>query len=764
MEVLKDATYPANIFMHDKHKTKNQLITELAALRKQIEHCNSQIREKEKAEYRFRTVAEFANDWEYWSSPEGAYLWMSPSCERITGYKVNDFIKYPELMNDIIHPEDRPLISLTIDDEAHKTHLTGVDFRIITKEGEERWINHVCQPVYDPSGELSGRRASNRDITERKQAEKEIRGILETTNEGFLQIDNRSLIRKVNPAMCRILGGKESDIVGRPFSHFLDAENKKKFRAQIKQRDHGKTGVYELSLLRTDKTRIYCLLNATPIFDARGQKSGSFAMVNDLTKRKQLEIELRQAKLQAESASSAKSQFLANMSHEIRSPLNSIMGFSQILLKQSGKLNLPEEYRHHLDHIKTSGENLSELINNVLDLSKIEAGKMVLVQEEINLKLLVQGIFHINKAQALEKGIAFTYEYDPRLPTFISSDRTRLQQVLMNLVSNAIKFTPEKGKVALRAYRNTHFMLFEVEDEGIGIPENRQMQIFEAFEQMDESLTRHHGGTGLGLAIVRKAIELLKGTVRLTSEVGAGSTFTVKIPLVETKSAVIEEPEFNWEELHFSEESCVLVVEDDPTNREMIEVLFRELGIRIEKAGDGKTGVKKALECKPDLVLMDMHMPGMDGMEATRRIKAKREGQDIPIIALSADAFTDQQQAAFKVGISDYLTKPLDFKKLVPLLLNYLPHDLSHNVVKRDPPSLLPLPVNEKTRILQGFRQLAEIPPYDAKEIKKQVQTLMEVCCKYDSPYFDVLSRIQKASLSRNSRAIPLLIKEILHD
>ncbi|MBU2510961.1 sigma 54-interacting transcriptional regulator [bacterium] len=209
--------------MSYKNKTKNQLIDEVSALQKQIKYLEKQIREREKVEYRFRTVAESANDWEYWSSPEGAYLWMSPSCERVTGYKVDEFIKQPQLMNEIIHPDDRALISLTINDKAHKTHLTGVDFRIITKEGEERWVNHVCQPVYGPSGELTGRRASNRDVTDRKKAENDVEAInnllkktFEGMAEGVVGVDKQFFIRMISANACHMLDIEEEKALGKP--------------------------------------------------------------------------------------------------------------------------------------------------------------------------------------------------------------------------------------------------------------------------------------------------------------------------------------------------------------------------------------------------------------------------------------------------------------------------------------------------------------------------------------------------------------------
>ncbi len=749
--------------MQDEKKTETQLLAEIKELRKQVAEAEETAEERSRNLEFYRAIALYTYHWDYWVSPAKEYVYMSPSCERISGYSVDEFMKDPELMNHIIHPDDRNLVSLSIDEELKANHPQGIDFRIITKDGKERWISHVCQPIPDDTTRSLGIRASNRDITKRKQAEKEIQDLLETTTEGFIQVDNDIKIQRVNPSMCQILGRKEEDTINHDFLEFVADESVEMVQHQLRQREKGETGSYEIAFTRPNGSKIFCLINATPIYDVRNKKSGSVGLLTDLTERKQLEFDLRNAKIQAEAASLAKTQFLSNMSHEIRSPLNSIVGFSQILSKQARQLILPDDFLHYLANIKTSGRNLSELINNILDLSKIEAGKMFLSLEDINLKLLIQGIFHINKAQALEKDIDFKYEFDPQLPEFVFSDRTFVHQILMNLVSNAIKFTPERKAVVLRAKRERNSILLEVEDEGIGIPKKLYNQIFGAFEQIDVSMTRQYGGTGLGLAIVRKMTELLKGEIKLESEEERGSRFSITIPLVDARSQSNESEEFQWEDIRFSPENKVLLVEDEATNQEMIEVLFRELGIKIELADNGKTGIEKVIALKPDLILMDIHMPGMDGMEATRCIRLLREGKEIPIVALSADAFTGQQKTALQAGVSEYLTKPLDFKKLMPILSKYLKPDKSADSSTSEALTLHPLPESVEKQLLEEYSILADIPPYDAKEIKRQMNKMMAMCRGFDSPHCQKLNEILAASVSRNSQKIPQLIKDILH-
>ena len=393
---------------------------------------------------------------------------------------------------------------------------------------------------------------------------------------------------------------------------------------------------------------------------------------DNMVKLKTTARDLKIAKKQAERANEAKSQFMANMSHEIRSPLNAIVGFAQLLELRMSKENIHPDLVGYINNVKISGKNLSELINNILDLSKIEAGKMELSMEAINIKQLFKNIYHINKERASSKEIKFSYDLSEDLPDFVETDRTKVNQILMNVVSNAIKFTPREKKVKIHAdAKDQKWLIFKIMDEGIGISEDKQKIIFNPFEQADNTITREFGGTGLGLAITKKMVELLSGSITLKSVENEGAEFTIKIPL-HPVSAIAVSQNIDLASVHFAKDHKILLVEDNLMNQNMMKKLLQEFNLHVDLASNGTEAIDMAVQMSPDLILMDMHMPQMDGTEATKAIRQINTLKKIPIIAISADAFEEKQKAALKIGVNDYLTKPIDLNKLIDTLQKYL--------------------------------------------------------------------------------------------
>ncbi len=394
---------------------------------------------------------------------------------------------------------------------------------------------------------------------------------------------------------------------------------------------------------------------------------------------KVIQEDMKHAKEEAEKANEAKSQFLANMSHEIRSPLNAILGFSQIMSMSAKAVNLNSDFRQYLDNIKLSGENLLELINNILDLSKIEAGKVHLSFETINIKQLFKGIFQINKGKAEEKDIQFSYEIDHRVPDCIEGDRTKINQILMNLTTNAIKFTPAGKSVHMKMYRENDSLVFEIIDTGVGIAADRIGYIFDPFEQADNSITRQFGGTGLGLTITKKMTDLMRGKITVHSVEKVGSTFTVSLPMVNATPSAEPESGLSLDSLKFTEKLTVIVVEDNEINQQLLKILLTQLGINVLQAYNGRDGIELIAEHHPDMIIMDIHMPVMDGMEAIRKVREVKAFNNIPIICLTADAFTNQQKKAMILGANDYLTKPIELVKLTQVFSKYFASKIQQN-------------------------------------------------------------------------------------
>ena len=593
--------------------------------------------------------------------------------------------------------------------------------------------------------------------------------------DGMAVLSTERCFVRLNPAFETFLGYNSQELKGKPdTTHFHPEDHEALNQEFVEVVQYLKPrGDVPLRLLcrNGDVASVRCVIST--LIDGSAKKEGYLIHIQDLReveelrreffveieKRQQLTQELRKAKEIAEQANKAKSRFLANMSHEFRTPLNSISGFTQIILEDAHKLNLPETMVNNLQHVQTSSETLAELINHALDFSKIDAGKMEVQEDVFDPTQLLRIIYHIHQPTANEKGVDFNYEVHPELPRAIRSDRMKLHQIASNLVSNAIKFTAKEKTVLLKIERQQEKLIIQVVDQGIGIPEERLAAIFEAFTQADDSTTRRYGGTGLGLAITKELTELLKGTLSVKSTVGEGSVFTVTLPLTEVQESEMQLIDADSSKVQFAQGSRVLVVEDIQKNREMLQQILERLGLEVFLANDGEEGVEQTIKKQPELILMDLHLPGIDGLEAIRRIRKLPKCGEIPIISFSADAFHEQQQRALEAGANETLTKPLNRQKLYPLLRKYLKGNLSSESAVTE---LLPLPSALAAEIRKEFETIAETAPFKSVQIVQMAENILEHCRGYDTPFREVAEQVRQHVYSNHTRNIPGLIEEAL--
>ena len=519
------------------------------------------------------------------------------------------------------------------------------------------------------------------ETTEQNKSEEKYRRVLELAPDGIVVIGSDRKIQIVNVQTEKLFGFTRDEMIGKEVEMLMPdrfrqdhTEHERKFIEKQKPREMG-VGK-ELFGKRKDGTEFPIEISLSPI---QSGEEGTIvlATIRDITERKKIKNELIEAKIKAESATKiaedalkSKQQFLANMSHEIRTPMTAIIGFTKVLLKT----DLSSKQNEYLQAIKTSGDALLVLINDILDLAKVDAGKIAFEQVPFKMDLFLSNMFHLFEIKIQEKNLALVKEYDSKIPAVLVGDSIRLQQIFLNLMSNALKFTT-KGKITVSVRlvnedKEKATIEFSVTDSGIGIAEENLENIFESFQQATSSTSRIFGGTGLGLAIVKQLVEKQGGTIGIKSKINEGSTFIFTLSFQKTQSEI----ELESKELVLDNEIKdikVLVVEDVKLNQLLMKVILDEFKFKYDIADNGKIAIEKLQTDLYDIILMDLQMPIMDGFETTEHIRKKMNSK-IPIIALTADVTTMDLAKCNAIGMNDYTAKPIDenilYKKIVDIL------------------------------------------------------------------------------------------------
>jgi PAS domain S-box-containing protein len=563
-------------------------------------------------------------------------------------------------------------------------------------------------------------------------------------------------------------------LVGKKFLQILPKEMRKKFHNYIDLafKTH-QIQSFDYSFLKRDEQ----------VFEeARLIVSGQdelLIIVRDITNLKRSESELKRAWEEAEKANHAKSAFLANMSHEIRTPINAIVGFTELLDNEINDNRL----KNYLSSIKSSSKTLLSLIEDLLDLSKIEAGELTIKREPINIRVIIQEIQRMFWFKMEQKKLGFSVSVSSKLPDILFTDELRMRQILINLIGNALKFT-DSGHVKVRiSFKNKSAdtdkklidLIIDVIDTGIGIPTEFQKQIFEAFKQQDDQDTRKYGGTGLGLAITRRLVEMMKGTINVISELGKGSTFTVKLFNIEIAESIMRSETEKIPVLKkiFFENATILIVDDVVTNRVLMKEIIKGKNLVFFEAINGIEAKDMVIAHKPDLVLLDLNLPLMSGFEVAAFIKNDLNYNKIPVIAMSATQLTEKEKNKEKY-FDAFLSKPIKVNELLQLLRCFIPYHENtitqyKKVDRKKLTGIFNLPFSDKVileaamlRILESYRNIQETSSFD--EIKVFASQIMHFASNYSIDILQqVAERIMDAAENFDIEEISNHLEEIPH-
>lgn len=653
-----------------------------------------ELRRSEQIARQLAAVVESSNDAIITETLQGTIVGWNQAASQMLGYTDREVLNQPAKM---LYPaESMGNISGLIERIRAGEKINHLETLYLCKDGSSVPVSITVSPIKDNAGQIVGASKIIRDVTENRNFTQALERnnqflelVLNTIPLSIFWKDSRSIYQGCNWRWAIMAGlDKPDDVIGMSDDQLPWTDEQRNWYLQC-DRQVLTTGQAMLNIQQTqtqaDGQVKWRQVNKVPMKDSHGHVIGLIGTIEDITERKQAEAALHHTNQELMRATRLKDEFLANMSHELRTPLNAVLGMTEALQEQVyGEIN--SQQMKALQTVEHSGSHLLELINDILDIAKIESGQVELHRSSVAVEQLCQSSLAFIQPQATKKRIVVTTQISPNLPKIVVDER-RIRQALINLLTNAVKFTPAGGRITLEAsclseQWDGDTVRISVIDTGIGISANNMQTLFQPFVQIDSALNRQYEGTGLGLALVKRFVELHNGRVGVTSEVNVGSCFSILLPLSQSEdddfqllsplAPIIESGWMGPSSKQYFQSPLILLAEDNEASIRTLASYLQAKGCRMELARNGQEAIALAHATCPDLILMDLQMPGIDGVEAMQQIRQHPNLMHVPMIMLSAMMTDSERDRCLKAGATDCLTKPVKFKRLTAAIQQYL--------------------------------------------------------------------------------------------